>query len=465
MRRQGLEVRVSACSPSQRHTRSSPRSTSAKALLMLLTTCTFIGTASAGEYKLGAQDRIRVKVIEWRASIGEAYEWLPLTGEYIVNAEGRVFLPLIGEVSAAGLSLGELSRNISTGLKNRVGLVEPPNASVEIVQFRPFYIIGSVERSGEYPYRSGLTVLQAIGIAGGFYRPADATTARLEREAITARSDMRLISLSRDALLVRKARLQSEEQDSETITLPPEITQRKDDPAIAQVVRDEQMIFDTRRNALQEQLAALERLKKLLTEETESLTGRIELQDRQLGLIQKELKNVGSLVERGLAVAPRQLALERSAAEIEAKHLEIEATVLRARQDFNRAERDIADLKNQRRSTIALELRQTQASLDELAQKLLTADRLVFEAEVIAPQAQDERARAAQDNRPIYAIVRKGPHGDEEKVVSENTPVEPGDIIKVQLPINAAPAMIGAKTQTSDQPASVLAAQAGTVNR
>ncbi|MBM6593248.1 polysaccharide biosynthesis/export family protein [Microvirga pudoricolor] len=391
--------------------------------------------ALASEYKLGPQDRVRVKVIEWRASIGETYEWAALTGEYTVNAEGRVFLPLIGEVDASGVSLSGLSKNISEGLKRRVGLVELPDTSVEIVQARPFYIIGSVERPGEYPYRTGLTVLQAVSVAGGFSRATEDANGRLDREAITGRGNLTVLNLQKNTFLARMARLQAEEQGSEAITFPAGWADRKDDPAIGQMMREENLIFESRRNTVQTQMSALDRLKALLQQTIVSLTARIETQDRQYGMVQKELKSVTSLVEKGLAVAPRQLVLERTAVEIEGRRLEMETAVLKAQQDLNRAERDTADLQHQRRNEIVMEMREVQSRMEEVNQKLATADRLLFETEVIAPQAMEDRMKAIKENRPIYALVRKVNGKDEEKIVAESAEVLPGDIIKVQRPL------------------------------
>src|SRR5215207_7407937 len=177
----GIDLAPGSEGGPRRRRLDSPRTLGRTLLLSLLCASQ---TVMAADYKLGPQDRVRVKVIEWRASIGETYEWAALTGEYTINSDGRVFLPLVGEVEASGLNLMGLSKNISQGLKNRVGLVELLDTSVEIVQARPFYIVGSVERPGEFPYRTGLTVLQAVSVAGGFSRAVDNAAGRLDRESI-----------------------------------------------------------------------------------------------------------------------------------------------------------------------------------------------------------------------------------------------------------------------------------------
>ena len=122
-------------------------------------------------------------------------EWPDLAGEYTVSAEGSVSLPLIGDIKAAGLHVKELAQEISDQLQRRAGGAERPLAAVEIVQFRPFSIVGDVQHPGEYPYRPGLNVLQAIGIAGGYYRSdLGLGLLRLDRDIALAKGDIRTLS-------------------------------------------------------------------------------------------------------------------------------------------------------------------------------------------------------------------------------------------------------------------------------
>lgn len=88
-----------------------------------------------------------------------------LTGEYEVDSSGAVSLPLAGNVRAAGLTPGELE-NVIAG-KLRGTFLRSPKVTVSVVNFRPFYILGEVEKPGQYDYQTGLNVLSAMAIAGG----------------------------------------------------------------------------------------------------------------------------------------------------------------------------------------------------------------------------------------------------------------------------------------------------------
>ena len=89
-----------------------------------------------------------------------------LTGEFIVGGSGRISMPLIGEVQAAGLTISEFQTEIAEALKK--GFINEPRVSAEVLNYRPFYILGEVNKPGEYPYTNNLTVLNAVATAEGF---------------------------------------------------------------------------------------------------------------------------------------------------------------------------------------------------------------------------------------------------------------------------------------------------------
>jgi polysaccharide biosynthesis/export protein VpsN len=107
-------------------------------------------------YRLGAGDKIRVTVF------GEPY----LSGEFNINANGTVSLPLIEPVPVAGLTIDE--SGVLIAQKLAAGFMGDPKVSVDILTYRPFFIIGEVNNPGSFPYVADMTVLHAVAIAGGF---------------------------------------------------------------------------------------------------------------------------------------------------------------------------------------------------------------------------------------------------------------------------------------------------------
>ncbi len=107
-------------------------------------------------YRLGAGDKLRVIV----------FDESQLSGEFTVSDSGQVALPLIGNVAAADSTVGEFEKRVSDRL--REGYVKEPRVSVQILNYRPFYIYGEVTNPGEYPFTVGLHALKAIATAGGY---------------------------------------------------------------------------------------------------------------------------------------------------------------------------------------------------------------------------------------------------------------------------------------------------------
>ncbi|QTD55290.1 polysaccharide biosynthesis/export family protein [Parasphingorhabdus cellanae] len=89
-----------------------------------------------------------------------------LTGEFIIGANGILAFPLVGNIQAGGLTPADLGLNIAAALAD--GYVINPQVNVEVKSFRPIYILGEVNKPGEYPYNPDMTVLAAIAKADGF---------------------------------------------------------------------------------------------------------------------------------------------------------------------------------------------------------------------------------------------------------------------------------------------------------
>ena len=119
------------------------------------------GGGSPGDSnKLGPNDRLRITVF------GQP----TLTGEYTLDGNGDLAFPLIGNVPANGSTTSELQQKIAAKL-NPEYLINP-SVSAEIVNRRPFYVIGEVQKPGNYPYVTDMTAVNAIAMAGGFTRRA-----------------------------------------------------------------------------------------------------------------------------------------------------------------------------------------------------------------------------------------------------------------------------------------------------
>lgn len=117
---------------------------------------TTVSESSQDDYRLGVADKIRIIVFNEET----------LSGEFSVSDSGTLSLPLIGDVQARGRSPREVVKDITAKLAD--GYLREPRVSLDVLTYRPFYIMGEVTKPGEYPYTNGLTVMNSVARAEGF---------------------------------------------------------------------------------------------------------------------------------------------------------------------------------------------------------------------------------------------------------------------------------------------------------
>lgn len=123
--------------------------------------------------KLAPGDKVRVTVF------GED----KISGDYDIDTAGFVSLPLAGTVTAAGLTKPELERELAKKLSG--DYLKSPKVTVSVINFRPFFILGEVEKPGEYQFRSGMNVLSAMAMAGGPTYRASRSNILIQRAGTT----------------------------------------------------------------------------------------------------------------------------------------------------------------------------------------------------------------------------------------------------------------------------------------
>ncbi len=136
--------------------------------------------AYLSDYRVGSGDRLRVSVF------GET----DLTGEYSVDGSGRISIPLLSLVEVGGRTTPEIESIIEDRLRS--GFLRNPNVSVEVLTFRPFFVLGEVQTAGQYPYVNGMTVQNAIAIAGGYSTRASTGEVIVTRQTAGGPVTMRL---------------------------------------------------------------------------------------------------------------------------------------------------------------------------------------------------------------------------------------------------------------------------------
>lgn len=128
----------------------------------------------AAEYHLDVGDKVKVTV----------YGEDDLSGEFQIDGSGNVDLPMTGEMHAAGMTAEGFATAVQEKLKSGNFLVNP-RVSAQVTNYRPFTILGEVNKPGEYPYENGMSILNAVAVAGGWTYRADESTVYVRRKGTT----------------------------------------------------------------------------------------------------------------------------------------------------------------------------------------------------------------------------------------------------------------------------------------
>lgn len=371
--------------------------------------------AQAEEYRLGVQDRLRVHVSEWPA----------LNGEFVVGPDGQISLPVVGQVPAADLDTGELARSISERLMKAGQLPDLPDTSVDIVAYRPFYILGNVTAPGEYQYRPGMMVLNALSIAGGVYRSQGFSAWDAERVAISSRGEMAVLALQREDLRAQSIRLKAELDGAAEFPPPPADA----NPQLLRALEEQRRLFESTRERRSVEKVALERAVDAREKEIASLGQQIADVAIKRSVTETELEKVRALAKRNLAVH-RLFPLERTLADVLREQQELEIRKLTAEQDLATQRRELADFDTRRRNEVLAEMQRVEARMREAEQQQKALARLLDGAVQYSAQVPEDNS---ENDAPQlrFMIVRAEGEKVSETEATETTRVLPGDIVKV----------------------------------
>jgi polysaccharide export outer membrane protein len=111
---------------------------------------------ASAPWPLGPGDHLRIIVFEQNQ----------LGGEFTVDEDGAVSLPLVGRLKVTGLVPAEAERLIDDRLK--AGIVKKPKVNIDVIRYRPVYVYGEVTKPGAYDFAGTPTVIGAITLAGGY---------------------------------------------------------------------------------------------------------------------------------------------------------------------------------------------------------------------------------------------------------------------------------------------------------
>lgn len=233
--------------------------------------------------------------------------------------------------------------------------------------------------------------------------------------------------------LALQARLRAERDELGEVEFPPELAAQADDTAVIDAIRSELRIFEARREQVDSQTRILRQRNAQVAEEMRGIADEIRAQDRQIKLIREEQAGVEGLVDKGLERRPRLLALQRQSADIEGQRAQNVARIARGQQAIGENDLRVLDLKAQILSEAAQKLRDEEARILDLRERLRGAEDVLQRTEIRAPaggRIQGLRVFTVGGVVPPRETLMEIVPADEKLIVEAQ--MSPGDIDQVR---------------------------------
>ncbi|MDK1385985.1 hypothetical protein ILFOPFJJ_04012 [Ensifer psoraleae] len=391
--------------------------------VLLLAVVFSMGPASRGyasEYRLNTGDILTFDFLDDAE--------LPVTAT--ISGNGEAQFPLIGGVNVVGLTITEALDKLRNEFRTREILVDP-KLSLNVSTFRPIFVLGEVRSPGSFPFYSGLTVEQGIGLAGGMQViAANASDRLIARARLRAEVEAARAEIVHEA--VYAARLAAQLKSSEKIDL-------NDVPEFARAYVDGvplDGVIELEAKILKEDLAAHKSQTQILTEGIAQAEGGIEilneLVQQQKDVVKnsvEDLARVGALRKRGLNTESELSRAENSASAEKAQLLQTFATLARTRQELSELKLELAKLAADRKKDILTQLQQREIAIKKLISNQHSAEEQIL---LMAAVAEDETKK----NQISYTYeIRRNPVGGKPTSLQASLVTEllPGDVVVVGI--------------------------------
>lgn len=365
-------------------------------------------TPAADRYPLGPGDLLEVRVTG-EESVARAF-----SGQFLIEADGTINYPVIGNVPVEGSSIKQVAQLI----KEAVAAVAPVSGMpfVRVAEYAPVYVVGDVARAGPYPFRPATTVMQLVLRAGGLTESADVSRRINDLENEIA--DLVVMGYS---LRLRRSRLLAElanEQFDEGLSSPRPIVNQD-------LLENEAALFGARRREVQSQVKSYEAQQRTYAQEIASLERTITLHDQELELLKERFAGQQSLAEKGLAPKSQLLDARREILGMERQGLEFRTALVRANQGKLAIARQLDDVK------IGTEVRNRQ-TLSEIELDLArNRVRLAGARLALGDLEQPEGPGSMLGPAATYTILRQRGKEFETTRADELSFLQRGDILRV----------------------------------
>jgi polysaccharide export outer membrane protein len=371
------------------------------------------------------------------------------SGDFVIDGSGSVVLPIVGAIEVQDLPLSEAEKRIAERLAD--GYLQRPIVNLKFSEHRPVYVLGEVRNPGSYPYRYGVSVLNAVASAGGLAM-SEQTMPSARADFLQADERLRVLEVTHRILFLRRARLEAQRAGTRKIELSPEAPYSRDDPDVARILDEEQDILSAQRTGHEQALRLLRDQKPRLEAEIAGVRAQSDAEQKQLQLLQEHIADYNKLLSNGLARRYAMIELQREEARHKGNLARYTADIARLEISIGEVGVRIQEAENEYMRRIITDLQESRARLQE--------------AEITMPVARELRetrfqvssaAMIGTATQAPYAItILRMRNGQQKSFQADGTTLlVPGDIIEVRragprgLPASTMPLLGGVALQAS----------------
>jgi HlyD family type I secretion membrane fusion protein len=264
-----------------------------------------------------------------------------------------------------------------------VGVIWASTAPISGAAIAPGIIVATGQNKTVQHLEGG--IIEEIQVREGETVAAGQSMIRLNQTAALA--NLTRMASQYDALRAIEARYLAERDDMDVIRFPTDMLERKNDPAVAEVLDGQEREFAARRASLDSQLEVLEKQMGATREQITGLEAQVEAADQQKMLVQEELKDTQGLFDQGLAQKSRVLSLQRAAAELLGNKGQLIAQIAQSRQTIAETESRILGTRQAWMEKTVAEMRDVQIQVADFAERLKAAQDVATRIQIKAPVA------------------------------------------------------------------------------
>jgi polysaccharide biosynthesis/export protein ExoF len=352
------------------------------------------------------------------------YQRMDLSGDYTVEQDGAISIPLLGSFQVEGRPLDDVRGDLAVSFTSVIG--RSANIDVKISDRAPVYVVGPVKNPGAYKHVPGMIVLHAIALAGGLDRGDGNLSGMIEG----AREIERVGSLTLEIkqLLARRSRLEAERDGASTLPIPIQLTRLAGDRTARSFLATESSILRAEQARRLQQDRGIALRIAAARNEVEALKSKFDQIDAQKNMRLERLDDLQKLKDRGWATSNNVVALRTELSDIEARRQDYLVAVVQAETRLAEAQEAGARLSSENRANLANAI----ASVDK---EITVAQEAMTSAKAFASMFY--RISSRTPPAAAYEIVRQSKDGARTLQATETSLLMPGDVLKISSDIAA----------------------------